>query len=378
MSIVDPPRPDGQRPLLSIAPSKVSVLVVEDDDALRRALRRDLERDGFRVQVAASAAEALELLNHLRVDVVLTDLVLGDASGFDVIEALQRKSAQSRPILMSGHASGRDHERALALGAVRVLTKPFSREDLTDAIRQAIDCEVGYRGSVHGLSLVDMLQMFHYGRRSVTLHVGGQVAGSIHLRKGELVHARAGDRTGRDALRILLSSASGSVRSASLETNVRSLEGEFDSILLDSLREMDETSHRGSELVALQEVDGWRSDELATIVRQEVPGASAWLVGDAGSEALVDDARDEELVSGGSPCCDLDGVRRVLSGMERLVGDWAAFEVVAVECSVGMLRVRPTSTLVVWMDTSQTRAVQRFRSHFAGLCRRLAREAPRP
>lgn len=139
MSVIDPSRGDAQCPAPGLPLSGVTLLLVEDDVALRRILRRDLTRGGLTVHVAASGAEAFELLGHLQVDVVLTDLLLGDATGLEVIELAQRKLPLSRSILMSGQASAKDVEQALALGAAGVLTKPFALDVLTDAIRHALE-----------------------------------------------------------------------------------------------------------------------------------------------------------------------------------------------------------------------------------------------
>jgi DNA-binding response OmpR family regulator len=352
---------EEDRPVLSIPPSQVSVLLVDDDPLLCSSLRRALERQGYSVHVAASADEAMAVIQRAHVDVLLTDLMLGEKDGMDLIREARRIAPDMRPILMSGHASAKDHECATQLGAVRVLVKPFSPIELQDAIRQAIDCEVGFRGSVHGLSLVDMLQMFHYGRRSVSIHVNGGAIGTIHMRKGEFVHARAGALAGREALRMLLSGASGSVRTSALETAAQTLEGSFESLLLDSLRELDETSHRGADL---EEMDFGRvdplTDALAAVIRKEVPGARAWLVGAGEAARLVGEADD---------ACDAGSVARVIVSMTRLVPDWSAFEVVMRESSLGVLRRDETHVIVVWMDTSQTRAVERFRSHFAKFSR---------
>jgi hypothetical protein len=52
-----------------------------------------------------------------------------------------------------------------------VLVKPFTASELLRTIQKAIDCETGFQGSVHGLSLIDMAQMFHLAQRSVTILV---------------------------------------------------------------------------------------------------------------------------------------------------------------------------------------------------------------
>src|SRR5262249_50418760 len=129
-------------------------------------------------------------------------------------------------------------------GAVRVLCKPFTRAELLACVRQAIECETGYRGSIHGLSLVDVLQMFHYARRSVAIRVDGASPGRLVLREGQLVHADYQGRQGEAALAAILASPTGSrSRSAAPDApdgEERTIARDFREVLLDALRAHDE------------------------------------------------------------------------------------------------------------------------------------------
>src|SRR5690606_11143995 len=129
-----------------------SVLVVDDDQQLVSAISRDLRANGYDVLSASSVDGALEQLTEKPSDVVLTDLRMAEADGIDLLLAIRERGLSSRPILMSAYATARDHQKAVELGAVRVLCKPFGSRELLDAIQQAIDCATGFRGSVHGLS----------------------------------------------------------------------------------------------------------------------------------------------------------------------------------------------------------------------------------
>lgn len=217
-----------------------SVLVVEDDQQLRSAVVRDLAHRGFDVVSVSSFAGAIERIQKTTFDVVLTDLRMDERDGIDLLTELNRCSPDTRPILMSAFATARDHQRAVELGAIQVLCKPFSSEELLTAIQQAVECERGFHGSVHGLSLVDMLQMYHYARRDVTVVVGGVARGNVHLKNGEVIHAELGEETGEAALRKILSMASGSIHTSPLVCDTESISRSFQSLVLDVLREIDE------------------------------------------------------------------------------------------------------------------------------------------
>jgi DNA-binding response OmpR family regulator len=216
----------------------VSVLIVDDDAQLRRALLRTLSAHGFESKAASNYEEAIDQLGKQPYDVLLTDLRMGEKDGIDLLNALQELAASPRAILMSAYATARDSQRALDLGAIRVLCKPFETREVIDAIERAV--EASYVGSVHGLSLIDMLQMFHYSRRSVVLELLGKDHATISLQEGEIVDARVGNQEGEVALRLVLTRPAGSLKTRSLGEVTRTIARPFQPLLLDLLRELDE------------------------------------------------------------------------------------------------------------------------------------------
>jgi CheY-like chemotaxis protein len=235
-----------------------SVLIVDDDVALRTTIGRDLTEQGFAVTLANNAAEARQLLISLPIDVMLTDLRMPGPDGIDLLESVRTVSPRTRTILMSGYASARDYQRAIECGAVRVLCKPFTSSELLQAIRQAVDCETGFRGSIHGLSLIDLLQMFHYARRSLAIVVDGLTPGQVFLEDGELIHAVYRELHGESALRMILAMPAGSLRTMVLpHATPRSIMRDFQTLLLDTLRTVDEDNLRGleDELADLDDTD---------------------------------------------------------------------------------------------------------------------------
>jgi PAS domain S-box-containing protein len=111
-----------------------TVLVVEDEDAVRRVARRMLEENGFSVLEAGCVAEGLRRLQDDSVDLVLTDVIMPQGSGTD----LEAAAAELRPnvpvVLMSGYS---DWQRASARSG-RVLVKPFTADALVARIHEAL------------------------------------------------------------------------------------------------------------------------------------------------------------------------------------------------------------------------------------------------
>ena len=114
-----------------------SVLIVEDDDATRSALRRDLMARGYRVDDVRDGAEALQRWEARRPDAVLVDLGLPDMDGTRIIARIRREA--TTPILV---ISARDAEatkvEALELGADDYVTKPFGTAELHARLRAVL------------------------------------------------------------------------------------------------------------------------------------------------------------------------------------------------------------------------------------------------
>jgi len=112
-----------------------SVLVVEDDQALREALSASLEISGYNTITADCAESALSMLNGDKLpDMVVTDIQMGNLSGIDLLKNLRKRSAQLPVILMTAYGEISDAVEAMRLGACDYLQKPFEAGKLTDLI----------------------------------------------------------------------------------------------------------------------------------------------------------------------------------------------------------------------------------------------------
>jgi PAS domain S-box-containing protein len=140
------PRADAAEVIVDAAPSAArrhaggqTVLVVEDMDAVRELARRLLERDGYRVLIAANVAEALQIFDqNPSIDVLLTDVVMPGASGPD----LSRQLVEQRPTLKVIYMSGYTEKAIVHHGvnpALAFLHKPFTAETLGRKVREVLD-----------------------------------------------------------------------------------------------------------------------------------------------------------------------------------------------------------------------------------------------
>ena len=116
-----------------------SVLVIDDESALREILSQVLTDAGHRVVSAENGKEASKALAKAAFDVVLTDVIMPEKDGMQVISEVRKKFPEVRIIAMSGggHVS-RDQYLKIAkgLGAHAVLEKPFANQKLLDTIEE--------------------------------------------------------------------------------------------------------------------------------------------------------------------------------------------------------------------------------------------------
>ena len=117
------------------------ILVIDDDDQIRNALRQVLELEGNEVLTARSGKEGLRLFEEYTVDLIVTDIVMPEKEGLETIMELRKTHPDVKIIAISGggHVQPESYLRmAKQLGASRTLAKPFQREELLAAVRELL------------------------------------------------------------------------------------------------------------------------------------------------------------------------------------------------------------------------------------------------
>jgi two-component system, OmpR family, KDP operon response regulator KdpE len=113
------------------------VLVVDDDETIRRTLRINLKARGYEVEEVASGRDALSTLEDAPPDLVILDLGLPDVDGVEVLRRLRRTSRVPVVVLSARHQSD-DKVEALDEGADDYVTKPFGMDELMARVRSAL------------------------------------------------------------------------------------------------------------------------------------------------------------------------------------------------------------------------------------------------
>jgi DNA-binding NtrC family response regulator len=119
--------------------SAPSVLVVDDEALIRWSLGEMLSERGYAVTEANDARMALAAIENTRepFDVVLLDYRLPDSADLRLLETIRRLAPTSQVIMITAHNSPELAQGAAALGAYRVISKPFEVESLAELVKQA-------------------------------------------------------------------------------------------------------------------------------------------------------------------------------------------------------------------------------------------------
>jgi len=118
--------------------SNARILIVEDEPQVRELLLDALQEEGLDVRAAASGAQAIELLRSWSVDFVVTDLLLGDCTGLDVLDAVRKEDEGVPAVIVTGHGDPQALSEASRRRPVELMIKPLDVERLRCTIRREL------------------------------------------------------------------------------------------------------------------------------------------------------------------------------------------------------------------------------------------------
>jgi two-component system cell cycle sensor histidine kinase/response regulator CckA len=112
------------------------ILFCEDEHVIRTTTTRMLEELGHKVIIAVNGTEALTKYREMyrEIDAIILDNLLPDVSGYEVFKELKKINPQVKVIMCSGYSSGREYEKAREAGIRLFLFKPYTLEELLDAL----------------------------------------------------------------------------------------------------------------------------------------------------------------------------------------------------------------------------------------------------
>src|SRR5690242_6594120 len=121
-----------------LVPGQGSVLIIDDEAAIRESLQTLLELEGYEVEAAATGEEGLARLGEHPFDLVLLDLALPDRNGIELLPEIRALDFQIAIIMITAYGTVEDAVRAMQTGAANFLQKPWDNEKLLADVRVAV------------------------------------------------------------------------------------------------------------------------------------------------------------------------------------------------------------------------------------------------
>jgi DNA-binding NtrC family response regulator len=118
---------------------KEKILVVDDAEETVEVIKRNLESEGYGVFISYNVIDAIKILESTPIDLVLTDLKMPKVSGLDLIRHVRENYKETEVMMITGYATIENAVEAVKTGAEEYLTKPFTDEELINAVKRVLN-----------------------------------------------------------------------------------------------------------------------------------------------------------------------------------------------------------------------------------------------
>jgi YesN/AraC family two-component response regulator len=118
-----------------------NILIIDDEDLVRRSVRKILEKEGHTIAEASSGQEGLKLVYNHPFDLLITDIFMPETDGLEVIQKLHQENPNLKILAITGGGATGGFNflpQAKAFGAHATLHKPFLRDELIEALKVAL------------------------------------------------------------------------------------------------------------------------------------------------------------------------------------------------------------------------------------------------
>jgi len=117
------------------------ILVADDEETIRAILKEELEEEGYAITTAVDGEDAIRLLRQDKFDLVLADIKMPRADGFDVLRTVKAEQPSVRVIMLTGFADLKNAIESKRLGADDFVSKPYDIVDLVTTIERVLSLE---------------------------------------------------------------------------------------------------------------------------------------------------------------------------------------------------------------------------------------------
>ncbi len=119
-------------------PKDRRILVVDDENVVLESVRKVMSKPGITVDTADNPGDALRLQQAAPYDLVITDLIMPNLDGLDLIQKMQAMHASTRFVVITGQPTLRTALESQRVGALEYVAKPFTRQELAGAVTRAL------------------------------------------------------------------------------------------------------------------------------------------------------------------------------------------------------------------------------------------------
>ncbi len=251
--------------------SDITVLAVDDSPLILEMVKDYLGGGRFTVITAGNGKEGLDILNQIKPEMIISDIVMPEMDGWAFCEAI-RKNPDTTDIpflFLTGEKDVPTRIRGLKIGADDYLTKPFSREELLERASKIADKVKSVRkdfrrrqaalsGHTSQLAMADLLQLLSLNGKTGVLRIDNGRTGKIYFRSGKIINATLESVSGLKALYRLLAWDEANFELEPLLEDEEGVEEKIhdatQSILMEGFTQIDEACHLKDKLPGEKEL----------------------------------------------------------------------------------------------------------------------------
>ena len=308
-----------------------NILIVDDEDTLLEAFEDYLSdfSDRLEVSLASNGNEAVNVLENKPVDLVVTDLMMPEMDGFELLTYLNNNFPSIPIIVMSGYGNAETKNRLKSQDSLVFLDKPVRLKDLEEAIFAGLEDGPG-KGSITGVSLASFVQLINSEQKTCLLEAKteGKKPGYLYFNRGEPWDAVWDDYKGKEAAVEIIGWERAEINFKSLpKKKIRKrIDAEIMSLIMEAVSNSDEKSYEKKV----------RSEDI----------------GDAGKDFNFEDALDFSENAGEPPSPLAEELRQFLDipGVEAVMvidNDGAVFESTAATGAYEMEKIGASLSMVL-------------------------------
>ncbi|MCA1743422.1 MAG: response regulator [Desulfonatronovibrio sp.] len=124
--------------------NNINVLLIDDEPIVGSRLKPALAKIGCNVDVFENPQKAIEKIKNFEYEVVITDIVMNNINGIQILEEVRKKSDKTKVIIITGFATAALAREAMEKGAYDMIAKPFKPADLRKIVSKALT-DLGYK-----------------------------------------------------------------------------------------------------------------------------------------------------------------------------------------------------------------------------------------